>query len=52
MQEHAGKIHVESEIGVGTAFQLEFPSSGARPAMPAEAPKSSVQDIERKTIHV
>jgi PAS domain S-box-containing protein len=52
MQEHAGKIHVESEIGVGTAFQLEFPSSGARPAMPAEAPKSSLQDIERKTIHV
>jgi two-component system NtrC family sensor kinase len=52
MQEHAGKIHVESEIGVGTAFQLEFPSSGTRPAIVAEAPKSSVQEIERKTIHV
>src|SRR5271168_685238 len=26
MQEHAGKIHVESELGVGTAFQLEHPS--------------------------
>src|SRR5271156_281477 len=52
MQEHAGKIHVESEIGIGTAFQLEFTSSGTRPAITAEAPKSSVQDVERKTIHV
>ena len=52
MQEHAGKIHVESELGVGTAFQLEFPSSGTRPAIAADGPKSSVQDLERKTIHV
>jgi len=52
MQEHAGKIHVESEIGVGTAFQLEFPSSGTRPVIAAEVPKSNVQDIERKTINV
>jgi signal transduction histidine kinase len=52
MQEHAGKIHVESELGVGTAFQLEFPSSGTRPAIAADGSKSSVQDIERKTIHV
>src|SRR5216683_3220320 len=52
MQEHAGKIHVESEVGVGTAFQLEFPSSGTRPAIAADGPKSSAQDIERKTIHV
>jgi two-component system, NtrC family, sensor kinase len=52
MQEHAGKIHVESELGVGTAFQLEFPSSGTRPAVVVETPRSSVQDVERKTIHV
>ncbi|HWW96384.1 MAG TPA: ATP-binding protein [Edaphobacter sp.] len=52
MQEHAGKIHVESELGVGTAFQLEFPSSGTRPAIAADGPRSSAQDIERKTIHV
>jgi PAS domain S-box-containing protein len=25
IQEHAGKIHVESEIGTGTTFHLEFP---------------------------
>jgi hypothetical protein len=52
MQEHAGKIHVESELGVGTAFQLEFPSSGTRPAIIAEVPADNVQDMERKTIHV
>jgi PAS domain S-box-containing protein len=52
MQEHAGKIHVESELGIGTAFQLEFPSSGTRPAIAADLPKSSMHDVERKTIHV
>jgi two-component system NtrC family sensor kinase len=52
MQEHAGKIHVESEIGVGTAFQLEFPASGNRPLGSAEKPATRVQDSDRKTIHV
>lgn len=52
MQEHAGKIHVESEPGVGTAFQLEFPASGTRVPPIAEAPKRSLQEAERKTIHV
>ena len=28
IQEHAGKIHVESEPGKGTMFQLEFPAAG------------------------
>jgi signal transduction histidine kinase len=46
MQEHAGKIHVESEVGVGTAFQLEFPASGSRPTVtPASV------EADRKTIH-
>jgi PAS domain S-box-containing protein len=52
MQEHAGKIHVESEPGVGTAFQLEFPSSGARPAVAGEPSADTAQEAERKTIHV
>jgi signal transduction histidine kinase len=25
IQEHAGKIHVESSVGAGTTFHLEFP---------------------------
>jgi two-component system, NtrC family, sensor kinase len=52
MQEHAGKIHVESELGVGTAFQLEFPASGARTPTPVETPVSTMREAGRKTIHV
>jgi two-component system, NtrC family, sensor kinase len=52
MQEHAGKIHVESELGVGTAFQLEFPASGVRAAVSPETPASSLHEAGRKTIHV
>ena len=55
MQEHAGKIHVESEIGVGTAFQLEFPSSGTRPTATPDTETSVAErapQAERKTIHV
>jgi len=29
MQEHAGKMQVESEVGVGTTFRLEFPAIAA-----------------------
>jgi two-component system NtrC family sensor kinase len=46
MQEHAGKIHVESEVGVGTAFQLEFPASASRPTT-----MSTSVEADRKTIH-
>jgi two-component system NtrC family sensor kinase len=52
MQEHAGKIHVESELGVGTAFQLEFPASGARTPVTVETPASDLHEAGRKTIHV
>ncbi|WP_260705241.1 ATP-binding protein [Edaphobacter flagellatus] len=46
IQEHAGKIHVESEVGVGTAFQLEFPASASRPVT-----TSVPTEPDRKTIH-
>ena len=52
IQEHGGKIHVESEPGVGTAFQLEFPALGSKPAAPAEGYTNNRQETERKTIHV
>jgi PAS domain S-box-containing protein len=47
MQEHAGKMHVESEVGVGTAFQLEFPAAASRPATVT----SATMEADRKTIH-
>lgn len=46
VQEHAGKIQVESEVGVGTAFQLEFPATANRPVTPP-----AVMEADRKTIH-
>lgn len=49
MQEHAGKIHVESEVGVGTAFQLEFPVSAGRVLTPSSV--AAPQESDRKTIH-
>ncbi|CAN5649498.1 hypothetical protein BH10ACI4_BH10ACI4_03080 [soil metagenome] len=56
MQEHAGKIHVESEPGVGTTFQLEFPASGVRPVVALEqrtaAVQSEAEEVGRNTIHV
>lgn len=52
IQEHAGKIHVESEPGVGTAFQLEFPASGSRSTAPVATRPTETEGTERKTIHV
>ena len=44
MQEHGGKIHVQSSLGIGTTFELEFPDFSPRPAL--------VSAAERNTIHV
>ncbi|HUZ95296.1 MAG TPA: ATP-binding protein, partial [Edaphobacter sp.] len=52
IQEHAGKIHVESERGIGTAFQLEFPASGSRSQSTVETFTNGRNETERKTIHV
>jgi len=52
IQEHAGKIHVESERGIGTAFQIEFPASDSRPAVSADTYANGRHGAERKTIHV
>jgi PAS domain S-box-containing protein len=56
MQEHGGKIHVESQLGIGTIFQLDFPASSSRAGLLAESPtvgrNDELKEIERKTIHV
>ncbi len=46
MQEHGGKIHVESSIGIGTTFELEFPAL----ASPLSDAASDVS--ERTILHV
>jgi hypothetical protein len=58
MQEHAGKIQVESEVGVGTLFQLDFPAaevvpatSAATSAQPPDRTPISVTAEQRKPIH-
>jgi PAS domain S-box-containing protein len=46
MQEHGGKIQVESEVGVGTVFVLDFP------APDSSGPSDAVVDVEqRNAIH-
>ena len=36
MQEHAGKISVQSTVGEGTVFRLEFPAADQKPAQSTE----------------
>ncbi len=36
MQEHAGKIHVQSEVSEGTVFRLEFPAADVKPSQRTE----------------
>ncbi len=53
IQEHAGKIHVESEPGVGTTFQLEFPASGVRSAQEQRPTTQGItEEVGRSTINV
>ncbi len=56
IQEHAGKIHAESEPGKGTTFQLEFPIAGIRATIPTETRSGAVpgerEEVGRNTIHV
>jgi PAS domain S-box-containing protein len=45
MQEHGGKIAVESEVGVGTIFTLDFPAPAANTG------NTSVTEQQRNAIH-
>jgi two-component system NtrC family sensor kinase len=40
MQEHSGKMQVQSEVGVGTTFRLEFPMTGRGAAVIHEASRA------------
>jgi PAS domain S-box-containing protein len=44
MQEHGGKLHVESEVGAGTTFRLEFPPAAVHGASRATASPSVAED--------
>ncbi len=52
IQEHSGKIHVESEVGVGTVFVLDFPAAAASPSsLPQSTSPLSEASEQRKPIH-
>ncbi len=53
VQEHGGKIHVESEIGVGTTFLLEFPALRVAAPVPLNEPaKITSEPREGSVLHV
>jgi signal transduction histidine kinase len=52
MQEHAGKMHVQSAVGVGTTFRLEFPVPGAAKTFAATPAESEGDRDVRSTVHV
>jgi two-component system, NtrC family, sensor kinase len=56
MQEHSGKMHVESKVGAGTTFRLEFPTiaakvAGASHGAAGESEGTATRE-PRSTVHV
>ena len=49
MQEHAGKISVQSTVGEGTEFCLEFPAADSFATRPTETP---AEPLAGKAVHV
>jgi two-component system NtrC family sensor kinase len=47
MQEHAGKITVESEVGVGTTFRLDFPTASMRASQPSSTQPNSTPETKQ-----
>ncbi len=51
VQEHGGKIFVESEMGIGTTFLLDFPAISDRPGVHPGKRADSTRQGERAKIH-
>ncbi len=51
VQEHGGKIYVESEMGIGTTFLLDFPAMNGRPGLYPGTRADSTRHGERAKIH-
>ena len=51
VQEHGGKIHVESEMGVGTTFLLDFPAMSGRPGSYPSARVTTTRQGEGAKVH-
>ena len=50
VQEHGGKIHVESEVGMGTTFLLEFPALRATSPFAQEPPQMGEPVTPERTV--
>jgi two-component system NtrC family sensor kinase len=54
MQEHGGKMHVDSKVGAGTTFRLEFPPAAVLGAAKASASASETAGVREtgSAVHV
>jgi two-component system NtrC family sensor kinase len=51
MQEHGGKMHAESEVGVGTTFLLEFPIASSQSSSRKPTSEQHTEPVTGKAVH-
>ena len=52
MQEHGGKMHAESHVGIGTTFRLEFPVAASQASSRKPAAEQQPEPAPGSAVHV